>query len=264
MPVGRPPRPAVLEAIRRAQDAGVIVTLASGRAPITTRRYASLLGVRAPVICFQGGRVVEPIRGETLMARTLPYSLAQEVLQLAAEARRDLGERWAPLVYQGDTMYLTRLWLSAEAYREFFGPSWTTLSDLAALPRRPVDKIIFVGDPEALDALRPRLATRLGERVTIVRSWTMFLEVTPREATKGHALAWLAEYLGISREETVAVGDADNDLTMIRWAGLGVAMGNAPPEVKAAADVVAPSVEEDGVAWVIDRWILNAGESTSP
>ena len=250
------PRPAVVEAIRQAQAQGSLVTIATGRAPVTARRYARQLGITTPIICFQGGRIIDPNEGTTLFAVTLSYELAQTVLRESAHAEASAKERWAPLVYQGDVIYLQRLWLTPEQYREFFGDTWHTIPSFDALPVRPVDKIIFVGDPEALDALRPRLEERFGQDVEIVRSWTMFLEVTPRGATKGRALAWLAHYLGIPREQVIAVGDADNDRSMIRWAGLGVAMGNAPDEVKAAADVIAPPVEEDGVAWVIQRWVL--------
>ncbi len=254
------PRPAVVAAIAAAQARGVKVTIATGRAPITASRYAHRLGIRTPIICFQGGRVVDPQTNRTLHAVALPYELALAVLQEAAVYQDPQTPRWAPLVYQGDDIYLQRLWLTPAQYRAFFGDTWHRLTDFRALPHRPVDKIIFVGEPAALDELRPRLNARFRDQVEIVRSWTLFLEVTPRGATKGRALAWLAHHLGIPREAVLAVGDADNDLSMIRWAGLGVAMGNAPPDVQAAADVVAPPVEEDGVAWVIRQWVL--GDTT--
>ncbi len=252
LPYGEPPRPRVVEAIRRARERGLIVTLATGRAPSTARPYAHRLGITAPIICFQGGRVVDPESGESLYARTYPLALARAVLQYAQAMEEELDDGWAPLVYQGDEMYLTRLWLSEEEYREFFAPRWHVLSSFDELPERPVDKIIFVGDPKKLDALRPRLEERFRGLVEVVRSWDIFLEVTALGVTKGNALAWLARHLGIPRERVVAVGDADNDISMLRWAGLAIAMGHAPEEVKAVADVIAPPVEEDGAAWVIE------------
>ena len=252
LPYGEPPRPRVVNALRRAQAAGVIVTLATGRAPSTARPYAHRLGITAPIICFQGGRVVDPGSGESLYARTYPLALARAVLMYARALEEELGDGWAPLVYQGDEMYVTRLWLSEEEYREFFAPRWHYLNSFDELPEAPVDKLIFVGEPSKLDALQPRLRERFQGLVEVVRSWRIFLEVTALGVTKGNALAWLARYLGIPRERVVAVGDADNDISMLRWAGLAVAMGHAPPEVKAVADVIAPPVEEDGAAWVID------------
>ena len=252
LPYGQPPRPRVLAAIRKAQDAGVTVTVATGRAPSTARPYAHQLGVTAPIICFQGGRVVDPNSGDTLYARTFPLALARSVLQYAEALEKELNDGWAPLVYQGDEMYLQRLWLSEAEYREFFAIEWHQVDSFDRLPEKPVDKIIFVGDPKKLDALRPRLEHRFAGLVEIVRSWDLFLEVTALGVTKGNALAWLAEYLDIPRERVVAVGDADNDISMLKWAGLAIAMGHAPEEVKAVADVIAPPVEEDGAAWVVD------------
>ena len=81
-----------------------------------------------------------------------------------------------------------------------------------------------------------------------------FLEVLEAGSDKGIALAWLAEYLGIGREEVMAIGDAHNDIGMIGWAGLGCAVGNAAPEVKSAARLIAePGHEEDAVAWLIEK-----------
>ncbi len=252
LPFEEPPRPRVLEAIRNARERGIIVTIATGRAPVTARRYAHQLGITAPIICFQGGRVVDPQSGQTLYARTLPLALARAVLDYAEAQKATLGDRWAPLIYQEDEMYVTRLQLSEERYREFFADGWHLVPDFSHIPRKPVDKIIFVGEESALDALRPRLEQHFGDLIEVVRSWHIFLEVTPAGATKGNALAWLAEHVQVPKECVVAVGDADNDLTMIRWAGTGVAMGNAPEEVKRAADVIAPPVEEDGAAWVLE------------
>ena len=84
----------------------------------------------------------------------------------------------------------------------------------------------------------------------------MFVEVHSTEASKGHGLRFLARHYGIPQAETIAVGDSGNDNSMIEWAGLGVAMGNSLPEVFAAANEVAPPVEEDGLAHVIEKYIL--------
>ena len=95
----------------------------------------------------------------------------------------------------------------------------------------------------------------------MLRSHELFTEVTPPNASKGNALAFLADHYGIAKGETIAVGDSDNDISMIRWAGLGVAMGNAAPEVIAAADRVAPSVFDDGLAAVVEEYVLRNGRA---
>ena len=90
----------------------------------------------------------------------------------------------------------------------------------------------------------------------MVSSLFMNLEISSVYANKGNGLQWLAGHLGISMEQVMALGDSDNDITMLRMAGLGVAMENAAQEIKEAADEVTSSNEEDGVAQAIERWVL--------
>ena len=89
-----------------------------------------------------------------------------------------------------------------------------------------------------------------------MRSYPRFVEGIPLDVSKGHALACLADHLGLSLEETIGVGDNDNDLELVERAGLGVAMGNASPALKTAADYIAPPVDEEGVIEVIERFVF--------
>ena len=93
-----------------------------------------------------------------------------------------------------------------------------------------------------------------------MRSYPRFVEGIPLDVSKGHALALLADYVGLPLGETIGIGDNDNDLELVERAGLGVAMGNASPVVKAAADYIAPPVDEEGVIDVIERFISMAVE----
>jgi hydroxymethylpyrimidine pyrophosphatase-like HAD family hydrolase len=91
----------------------------------------------------------------------------------------------------------------------------------------------------------------------IVRSHGLFIEANPLGVDKGNGLAWVADYLGVPQSQVMAVGDQDNDVPMVAWAGLGVAMGNGSLACKAAADWVAPPFEEDGAAAAIERFVLD-------
>ena len=117
-------------------------------------------------------------------------------------------------------------------------------------------KIMFIDHPEKLDKAIEKLPSWLYEKYNVVRSADHFLEILPKEVDKGLGLVMLADKLGIKIEETIGVGDAGNDLNLIKSAGLGVAMGNAFDFVKEAADYVAKTNEEDGVAEVINKFIL--------
>jgi Cof subfamily protein (haloacid dehalogenase superfamily) len=116
---------------------------------------------------------------------------------------------------------------------------------------------VIFKDPsqEALPLIAP-IQERVGDEARLVTSGPRTIEVILPGISKAGALSWLANYLGVPREETMAIGDGNNDLDMLEWAGLGIAMGNATPEVKAAADWIAPDVEADGVAVALRRFVL--------
>lgn len=92
----------------------------------------------------------------------------------------------------------------------------------------------------------------------VVRSYSHYVELTHPAVSKGKAIEWLARRWGIDRDQVIAMGDQDNDRSMVEWAGLGVAMGNAIDSLKNAAAFVAPSASEDGAAQVIEQFVLGA------
>ena len=122
----------------------------------------------------------------------------------------------------------------------------------------PVPKCLIVGNPEPLAVLEQKMKRDLEGRMNVFRSEPFFLELVPNGIDKARSLAVLLEKLGMGREEMVAVGDGFNDLSMIQFAGLGVAMANAQEVVKQHADFITLSNEEDGVAAVVDRFFLDS------
>ena len=117
-------------------------------------------------------------------------------------------------------------------------------------------KVMFIDEPEKLDAIIPLIPSWIEDKYMILRSTPNFLEFLEKSVNKGSGVSAIAEHLGIKREEVICVGDAGNDLHMIRYAGLGVAMGNATEEIKSEADYITYSNEEDGVAHVIEKFML--------
>lgn len=244
-------RPAVREAIRAAKTRGVIVVLATGRSALGAQAIAQAIGLTDPIISYQGAMVHDPVSREVWLSRTFPRALVDELLAWAEP--RDLDVT----VYVDNVIYLKELRHPPEFYDRWFGLPLHVAPDLrAAIPGDPT-KFLIIADPATHDLLTPELQSLFAGRLEVTRSHALFLEGTAPGVSKGTALAYLATRLGIRREEVIAVGDAGNDLEMLRWAGLGVAMGNAPPVVQAAADWVAPPVTEDGVAEVIRRFILS-------
>jgi Cof subfamily protein (haloacid dehalogenase superfamily) len=117
-------------------------------------------------------------------------------------------------------------------------------------------KLMMVDEPQVLDAVIPRLPSALTERFAVLKSAAFFLEVFDHRAGKGPSLQKLAEHLGIDRMQVMAIGDQENDLTMLQYAGTSVAMGNAVDIVKSTALHQTTTNSEDGVALAIERFVL--------
>ena len=257
---GQMPSPAVREAVAAAEQRGVQVVLATGRPYQSALTYASALNLRSPVICYQGALVKEAgVAAATLFAEAMPRAPLVDLLSSAVECDLDLN------LYSERAIYLPGMRHSQEFYDLWFGLPIVKVNALDD-GLRTIDqeglvplKCLFIGEPEANDRLIATLRTRFEGSLSVVRSHPLFVEAVSPAASKGRALAYLAERCGLSRDEVVAVGDSGNDLSMVRWAGMGVAMGNATPDVQAVADWVAPTVTEDGVAAVIDRFVLRNG-----
>ena len=123
-------------------------------------------------------------------------------------------------------------------------------------PNEDIIKIMFIDEPEILEEAVKKMPKELYEKYTVVRSAPFFLEVINKESNKGVGLKALADTLGVKKEEIIACGDASNDLAMIEYAGLGVAMENATDDVKEIANYQTKSNNEDGIAEVVNKFIL--------
>lgn len=257
---GQLPTRRVCDAVAAARARGVIAVLATGRPYDSAARYAAALDLDAPVICFQGAMVRELTRERrVLYVEPAPADAMCEVMALAGQRGLELN------VYGEDTMHVIDRGRPAEFYERWFGMpirfarSYAEICDLFAASGKSPLKGLFIGPSETNDALRDELRGRFDGRLDVVRSHDLFVEVHSLDASKGHGLRFLAEHYGIAQTETIAVGDSGNDASMIEWAGLGVAVANALPEVFALADEIAPPVTEDGLAHVIERHILSNG-----
>jgi len=242
--------PRTREVIRQAQMMGVQVTLATGRMYRSARPYALDLGIDLPLITYQGALVKTSGSGEVLSHHTVPLELAREVI--------DDGVRCGLTVnlYVDDQLYVSQLTEEARRYARKVRVAAEVVGDLRHFLQAEPTKLLFIGGEEELDLLWRQEEEKFGQQLFITKSKPHFLEFTHPQATKGWGLAIVAQRLGIRREEIIAFGDSFNDLDLLRGAGFGVAMGNARPELKAAADYVTDTNEADGVAAAIEKFVL--------
>lgn len=251
--------PAVLESLRAAEQRGVRVVLATGRADGPARRYVAQLGLTTPIICYHGAMICDPQTGHVIHEELMPAELAARVMEWGHQRDRHL------LLFADGRLWIREMRYAQEIYDRWMG---LPLQERPALEQalrageiQRVHKLIdLIPESESeSQSLAPAWREAFGGALQVMRSHSRFIELTPLHASKGRALAWLAQRWGVPRAQVIAVGDAENDLSMIEWAGLGVAMGQAAAYIRAAADWVAPSVEEDGVAEVVRRFVLNGG-----
>jgi Cof subfamily protein (haloacid dehalogenase superfamily) len=234
---------AVEAALRDLRAEGAEVVLVSGRPHVAALPVFKRLGLRLPLVSSGGAYVVDTASGRVI-AQFLPSS--SDMRQVVALAR----EAGLTLVYQmSDEVYCEGSPQILEAIRSAVRVPIEMVDDGLAVCPEPI-KISVCGRREKLDRIDAAIKER-GLAVSAVLSGPEYLEVAAQGVSKGEALRRVSEYLDVPLERIMVIGDAPNDVSMFEVAGLSVAMGNAPLEVKEAADVVAPTLEEDGVAWAL-------------
>jgi len=242
-------------AVAAAQARGVRVVIATGRMYRSTLRYGQMLHLPGPLICYQGGYIREmPARdgtpGELLVHRQMPAEAARAAIAWSRDHGLD------PHLNIGDRLLIGRGPEVTSDYERMAGVGPEYVSDLIAAIDGPVTKVLAVGAPGLPDEVLAAARLMFDGRLEATVSHPEYLEFTPLGVTKGSGVAFLADRLGIPMSAVMAVGDQSNDLEMLRDAGLGVAMGDAPAGVRAAADEVTGTVADDGAAEAIERHIL--------
>jgi hydroxymethylpyrimidine pyrophosphatase-like HAD family hydrolase len=157
--------------------------------------------------------------------------------------------------YLDDLLYVAEVTPEARSYADFQHLEIHAVGDLRAWLDRDPTKLVAVGDPAALDELEAELEPRFAGRLFVSKSLPHFLEFAHPDVSKGSGLEFVAERLGFGPEETVACGDGENDRELLDWAGFGVAVANAHEDVLERADLVVPSVHEEGVADLLEAYL---------
>jgi Cof subfamily protein (haloacid dehalogenase superfamily) len=234
--------PATLRAVAAVRRAGIEPIIATGRMFASARPYALQLGVTAPLICYQGALVADPGTGEWLLHRPIDVPIALEVI---AAVRR---EGFHQNVYVDDRLCVETPSPEARTYAEHARLEMVVVGNFDTWLHRPTTKIVVVGEPAPLDDLEARLRSRFDDRLFIAKSLPFFLEIASPGVSKGAALRFVCDRLGIDPAATIAFGDGANDLELLDTAGLGVAMADADPALLEIADWTVPPVAQDGVA----------------
>lgn len=247
--------PRTKQALMQAQAVGVHVVLASGRPTYGIVPLAEELKLKdnsGYILAFNGGKIIDCSNNEVLFEQKLDEQLVPILFQEAKKAGMEI------LTYQGEGIAATNKDDEYVQHEAFINKMPVMqYDDFLNQLVYPINKCLIVGNPTPLHELEIKLAKELKGKMDVYRSADFFLECVPLGIDKARSLDRLISSLGISREEVIACGDGYNDLSMIRFAGLGVAMANAAKDIQSEADFVTLSNEEDGVAHVIERFVLS-------
>lgn len=237
--------------IKKALDKGIAVAIATGRKYSSALPYAKALGLTGPMLCCQGAHIADIETGRTIREKGVPLPLALEVLRFAED--RGLFIQY----YTADDYYFEKRSEESDYYERTAGvPGIEVGRKLSGvLDFEPV-KLLVIAEPQRIRQVYGEAAALFGGKLEVAISKSRYMEITHPDVNKGAALAELLKITGVDREQVIAIGDALNDLSMIRLAGLGIAVANGDEYVKAEADAVTSSNEEDGVAEAIEKYAL--------
>src|SRR6476646_8056554 len=242
-------RPRTRDALARTRSTGAHVVVVTGRMFRAVRPYLEQAQLDDLVVCYQGAVVADPATGEFLLHVPIPLAEAREAMDAVLAAGFHLN------CYVDDLLYVDEVPPEARRYADFQHLEIHAVGDLRAWLDHDPTKLVAVGDPGALDELEAELKPRFEGRLFISKSLPYFLEFAHPDVSKGSGLAFVADRLGFAPEETVAGGDGENDRELLDWAGFGVAVANAHPDVLARADLLAPPVQEEGVAVLLEAYL---------
>lgn len=241
-------------ALMEAQKRGKTVVLASGRPTYGVMPLAEELELAkygGYILSFNGGCILDCRTEELVFSRELPVESNARIVALAKDHQVDI------LTYEGNRVLTDRegcVYTDKECRINHLEVK--IVEDLASYLDFSVPKFLMLDDGDYLALVEPKVKAALGKNFLVYRSEPFFLEIMPKGVDKAQSLARLLDVTGIRREEMIACGDGYNDLTMIQYAGLGVAMENAVLPVRNAADYVTRSNNHDGIAHVVEKFML--------
>lgn len=242
--------PATLNAIKAAADKGAVFTLSTGRPVQGVKKYIDQLQLDCPVITYNGAVVIHSRTGEVIFSQLMDTEEARRVYQQAVKR----GTMFA--LWSRNRLYVNEIGEKSEFYEGITQTKAQLLTDFEQVLCDGITKFLWFDEPDTLDMWINQLKGEGFCQTTFTKSRAYFLEFFSSKTSKAVAMEKLGEYYGITQQQMIAIGDQTNDLSMIEYAGLGVAMENAADEVKAAADYITASNEKDGVARVIEKFIL--------
>lgn len=233
------------------------VFLATGRPPQDLKKYYNQLGLDTPAICMNGAYIIDLKNNRLIKEEKIP-------LDLVSVFKKECNQYPVALVYYQGSRWMTTK-LSPHIEKEVHNADNT-------IEVIPFEKIIdhwknkndsphkmglLSNDEKILTSTCKGLREKFRSTLNIQRSQSNFIEVTSHHVSKGKALDFLLQTYPFQRENILAIGDSDNDISMLEWAGMGIAMGNAGEHIKKLSNAVTLNNLEDGVAHALEKYVIH-------
>lgn len=243
--------PANRDALARAQRVGARVVVATGRMFRSARQAVSDLRTDMPIAAYNGALIRMSESRETLHSLPIDPVDGERVVRFMWD--------WGFVfqAYFDDELYVPRMTSASGGYSSKYGVEAHLMSDIDEFARRPSLKYLVIDEPGRIDLARQALERIIGPNLRIMSSLPEMLEIVDSRVSKGQALRHLARHFGIDMAQTMAIGDSENDIDMLREAAIGVAVSGASSEVQLAADYIVASGDDDGVAEALERFVLS-------
>ncbi len=240
------------DALISAQEMGLKLVICTGRPLSAVRKYINYIEgyTHDDYVVVYNGSIITTAREDVLLKNTLEKEILKQLLKIGEN--RDLVIQ----MYDDKGIYAEKVNEDTKEYENISGTTIQQVQDLNEM-ETSIKFLFNSKNREELEKVKMVIEEKLGDRVCVFFSKPKYLEVLPGNSNKGKALKYLADYLGIKRDEVIAIGDGENDISMIKYAGLGIAMHNAKSELQKVADYVTKnSNNESGVAEAIEKFVL--------
>ena len=242
------------QAVQAVMAKNVVFTIATGRMFAAAAPFGYELGLPKdqPIICYNGA-LIKRLSGETIYEAPLSVELGARIVQFGQE------RGWTVNAYHNYQLYVAEMNAQVESYLKLAQVPAHGVGDLVSFVKdgeRELSKILIISTPKQTPQRIQEIRQEFGGAAQIVRSKEMYIEITRPDADKGRALCWLAESMELTMEEVMAIGDSNNDVSMLKMAGIGVAVANGVDSAKQAAKYLTTSKNEHRVAEAIRVVVL--------
>lgn len=242
--------PSTIEVIKKIKDA-VMVTISTGRPIQGVNEFIDLLDLDAPMITYNGGMIIDSKTDEVLFSQQMKGLDAKQVLELGINYDTTM------IIWSDNKLYSNRINDYVNNYKKLSGLEPIVLNEFDEVIKQGITKILWVNEPEMLETYQLEIASKVNESVTYCTSKAHLLEFFDSNVSKAKALEFLGHRYNIKREEMMAIGDGNNDIDMIDYVGMGVAMANATDRVKAVANHITTSNDQKGISMAVHQLIID-------